>query len=137
MRSSSENILNPPEQRSLLDLATRTSFLPLSEEPGREIVVGTFVVAPQDTHFPSHPTPAQFRDFDAPGVVKGTMSFLFEEEGKDACLLTTETRVYATDASSQRRFAAHWRVIYPGSALIRRMWLRSARLRAEGRISVH
>jgi hypothetical protein len=26
---------------------------------------------------------------------------------------------------------AYWRVIYPGSALIRRMWLRAVRLRAE------
>ena len=29
------------------------------------------------------------------------------------------------------RFALYWRVIYPGSALIRRMWLRALRLRAE------
>jgi len=29
------------------------------------------------------------------------------------------------------RFAAYWRVIYPGSALIRVMWLRAIKQRAE------
>ena len=43
----------------------------------------------------------------------------------------TGGRVHATDASARRRFAAYWRVIYPGSALIRRMWLRAIRVRAE------
>ena len=44
---------------------------------------------------------------------------------------STETRVFATDDSARRRFAAFWRVIYPGSALIRRMWLRAIQRRAE------
>ncbi len=136
-RSGPENILNPPEQPPLLDVATRTSFLLLSEEPGREIVVGTIVLAPHDKRFRSHLSPEQFRDLDAPGFAKGTMNFLFESESENACLLTTETRVYATDASARRRFAAYWRVIYPGSALIRRMWLRAAKLRAEAGTSLH
>jgi hypothetical protein len=33
--------------------------------------------------------------------------------------------VFASDASARRRFAIYWRLIYPGSALIRRMWLRA------------
>jgi hypothetical protein len=39
--------------------------------------------------------------------------------------------VHATDDSARRKFARYWRVIYPGSALIRRMWLRAIKLRAE------
>ena len=42
-----------------------------------------------------------------------------------------ETRVHATDAPTKRKFAAYWRTIYPGSALIRVMWLRAIRRRAE------
>jgi len=34
-------------------------------------------------------------------------------------------------AQATRTFAAYWRMIYPGSALIRVMWLRAIRLRAE------
>ena len=41
------------------------------------------------------------------------------------------TRVCAADPQAVRAFAAYWRVIYPGSALIRIMWLRAIRLRAE------
>jgi hypothetical protein len=48
--------------------------------------------------------------------------------------LTTETRIYATDTSARKKFAAYWRVIYPGSALIRVMWLRAIRGRAEQRL---
>jgi hypothetical protein len=47
------------------------------------------------------------------------------------CWLTTETRVYAAGAKAVRGFAAYWRMIYPGSSLIRRMWLRAIKLRAE------
>jgi hypothetical protein len=50
-------------------------------------------------------------------------------------IVTTETRIYATDASAQRRLALYWRVIYPGSALIRRMWLRAVAHRAESQQS--
>ncbi len=42
-----------------------------------------------------------------------------------------ETRVHATDDPTKRKFAAYWRTIYPGSALIRVMWLRAIRRRAE------
>ena len=43
----------------------------------------------------------------------------------------TDTRVHATSDDARRRFAAYWRVIYPGSSLIRRTWLAAIRKRAE------
>lgn len=130
-RPGPESILNAPERLPVLEVATRTSFLLLAEEPGREIVVGTVVLAPPGTPFSGERTPERFRALEAPGFAKATMNFLVEDRGGDTCVLTTETRVHATDDSSRRRFAAYWRVIYPGSALIRRMWLRAIRLRAE------
>src|SRR6267154_2029114 len=62
---------------------------------------------------------------NTPGFASATMNFRLEDAGTTACTLTTESRVYATDASTRRRFALYWRAIYPGSALIRRMWLRA------------
>jgi hypothetical protein len=59
------------------------------------------------------------------------MNFRLEDEGNGWTRVTTETRVFATDDRARHRFAAYWRAIYPGSALIRRMWLRAIRLRAE------
>jgi hypothetical protein len=65
----------------------------------------------------------------------GLMNFRVDRDGAGGCTLSTETRVFATDPASRRHFAAYWRVIYPGSALIRRMWLRAIRLRAEGPVA--
>jgi hypothetical protein len=45
--------------------------------------------------------------------------------------VTTETRVFADNAAAARRFAVYWRVIQPGSDLIRRGWLRAIKRRAE------
>ena len=130
-RSGPESILNAPERLPVLEVATRTGFLLLAEEPGREIVIGTVVLAPPGTAFSGERTPERFKALEAPGFAKATMSFLVEDRAGETCLLTTETRVHATDPSSRRRFAAYWRVIYPGSALLRRMWLKAIRLRAE------
>ena len=68
--------------------------------------------------------------FAIPGYVKAAMSFR-AEPADGGTLLTTETRVLATDESSRRRFGRYWRVIRPGSGAIRRSWLRAAAHRAE------
>lgn len=65
------------------------------------------------------------------GFALAAINFRLEDAGNGETLLTTETRVYATDATARKKFAWYWRVIYPGSALIRVMWLRAIRDRAE------
>ncbi|HSS76302.1 MAG TPA: hypothetical protein VLV54_06110 [Thermoanaerobaculia bacterium] len=132
-RPGPESILNAPERKPILEVATRTTFLQLAEEPDRELVVGTLVVAPRGTVI-SKPTPEAFKALERPGFAKAAMNFRVEADSAGGSILTTETRVYATDAASKHRFAAYWRVIYPGSALIRRMWLRAIVHRAEAGI---
>ncbi|HEY6352477.1 MAG TPA: hypothetical protein VI636_24020 [Candidatus Angelobacter sp.] len=131
-RPGPESILNPGKETPLLDVATRTSFILLAEIPNQEIVVGTLIGAPRGwkPKGTTRPTPEDFKALHAPGFVLAAMNFRIEDDGPGACILTTETRVYATDGSSRRRFAAYWRMIYPGSAFIRRMWLRAIRQRA-------
>ena len=63
--------------------------------------------------------------------VNAAMNFHIAPAGDGDSELTTETRVFAIDPQATLAFAAYWRVIYPGSALIRVMWLRAIRLRAE------
>ena len=75
-----------------------------------------------------------FKAIREPGFAIAAMNFLIEDAGPGACTVTTETRVYAIDAPERRRFARYWRVIYPGSALIRRMWLRAVKRRAEASV---
>lgn len=124
-----ESILNPGGTRPILEVATSTGFLLLADEPEREIVMGLIVVPPPGPRSPVL-SPEKFIALDGPGYAKGVVNFRIEDEGGGWTRLTTETRVYATDASARRRFAAYWRLIYPGSAFIRRMWLRAIRDRA-------
>lgn len=107
-RSQPENILNAGKSKPILDVATRTSFRWLADDPPRELVVGTRI---------------------GPGV-DAAMNFLIAPDGR-GCRVTTETRVCATDAKNKRLFAGYWRVIHPGSDIIRRMWLRAVKRRAE------
>ena len=128
-RRGPESILNAPADTPILEVATRTSFLLLAEEPEREIVIGTVVLLPPGAQPPK--TPAEFRKTAQPGFAVAAMNFHLEDAGENTTLVTTETRVYATDQATRRRFAQYWRTIYPGSAFIRRMWLRAVKHRAE------
>ena len=66
-----------------------------------------------------------------PGYAKASMNFAVRPLGDGSSLLATETRVEATDDATRLRFGAYWRLIYPGSALIRVNWLDAIRRRAE------
>jgi hypothetical protein len=73
----------------------------------------------------------EFAAFEEPGWAKAAFNFEVRPEPDDRTLLTTETRIHATDAAARRSFRRYWRVIGPGSAAIRRAWLRAIRIRAE------
>ena len=59
------------------------------------------------------------------------MTFRIEDLGRGECRVTTETRVFATDIGTRRRFGLYWAFIYPGSSLIRHGWLAAIKKRAE------
>jgi hypothetical protein len=128
-RKGKQSILDPPRHEAILDVATRTGFLMLADEPEREIVVGTVVIAPAGAHRPV--TAEEFKGIAEPGFAKATMNFRIEDTPDGGLVVSTETRVHATDAQSRRRFRGYWTVIRPGSGFIRRMWLRAIRRRAE------
>jgi hypothetical protein len=125
-----ENILNAPDQKPLLDVATETTFLLLDNEAPREIVVGTVIAAPPAERAAGNLSADLFRENRKPGVVLATMNFLVAPSAGGSTV-TTETRVYGNNAAASRRFGIYWRLIHPGSDFIRRMWLRAIRQRAE------
>ena len=127
-REAPEGLLNAGSREPLLDIATKSGFVMLADDPARELVIGAVVVAPPGTG--GTLTPAVFQTTLPPGFALATMNFRITPVGTDRSLVSTETRVYANDADSRRRFARYWRVIYPGSAIIRRMWLRAIARRA-------
>ena len=106
-----ESILDPGANQPILDVATRTSFVWLADEPGREALVGT-VVCCQGTPLASADA---FRGLTQAGVAKAGMNFRIEDLGGGECRVTTETRVFATDSATRRRFGLYWAFIYPGS----------------------
>jgi hypothetical protein len=130
-RDLPEGVLNPGDEEPLFTIVTRTGFLLLAEEPDRETVVGTLVAAPPGWQPKAEPTPEDYRTVNAPGFALATMNFLVERDAAGKTRVFTETRVFATDAATRRKFARYWRVIYPGSSLIRAMLLRAIRSRAE------
>ncbi len=123
-----ESILNPSATRPILEIALGSGFFLVLEEPGREVVVGTLVHCENA----SRPTTAAellaMRDGE---LAKAFMNFAVLEAGGGFTSVVTQTRIHATSSAAARPFAAYWRLIYPGSALIRRMWLRAIRARAE------
>jgi hypothetical protein len=130
-QSGPESIMNAPEQKPILDVATQTTFLLLAEEPQRGLVVGTVVAAPPRARAAGRLTPQLFQEKLPPGVALATMNFLVTPAGPGRSTISTETRVYAEDRAAIRGFAIYWRLIHPGSDIIRRMWLRAIKQRAE------
>jgi hypothetical protein len=127
-RAVPQNILNAGTREPLIDVATRSTFALLADQPPQEIVIGAVVLAPAGTTLAD-----RRRVFDGPappGFAVATMNFLVTPDGPNASRVSTETRIFANGASARRRFGAYWRVIYPGSAFIRRMWLRAIERRA-------
>lgn len=134
-----DHILNAPGNKPILDVALAGGFVLLGEstEPQRprEIVLGAVVLWDGVTQFNEgvHGQERIQRLLRTPGNAVATINFRVRDEGGGRVTLTTETRVFATDLAAQRRFARYWRVIYPGSSLLRYTWLRAIRNRAEGR----
>jgi hypothetical protein len=102
-----ESILHAPDAKPILDVATGSGFRILADDAPRDLVFGTRV---------------------APRTL-AVMSFHVEPDGR----VTTETRVSAGTDAARRRFAVYWRIIRPGSGIIRQSWLDAIKRRAEGK----
>jgi hypothetical protein len=55
--------------------------------------------------------------------VKVAVNFRFISTGNNETVLTTETRNKGITAHDNSVFGYYWKIIYPGSAIIRRVWL--------------
>jgi len=128
-KSGRVSILNPTSNEPILNSATKSSFVVLSDN-AHEMVLGTILRSPAGFR------PRQYSDLGIKGLhlsgfITGAISFTLQPDSADQCRLSTETRVFATDRVSALRFALYWRAIYPGSAIIRIFWLKAIKTRAE------
>ncbi len=116
---------------AVLDALVASGFVQLAEQPGREIVlgvVGRFWKLAGNAPVRSVHDQQTFTAFDQPGYAKAAMNLLVRAEGR-GCRLITETRIQTTDPAAARSFRRYWRLIRPGSGLIRRSWLSAVRRR--------
>jgi hypothetical protein len=111
--------------RPMLDEMRDVGFAIEAEEPHKELVFAS-IGQPWKLRGGIRPHASDFGTFADPGFAK--MAFNFRLDGGT---LTTETRVFVTDARSRRLFRRYWLFIRPFSGLIRRMWLRAIVRRAE------
>ncbi len=125
----------PDEHRSprpILEMMAQpgTGFLPLDVSDPREIVYG--MVGKPWTNEPPPPvrTAEQFLSFAEPGQIRVAFNIRIVEEAPRRVRLSTETRTLGNDAQARRLFSRYWRIIYPGSAIIRRVWLDAIAARA-------
>ena len=130
-RWQSAPVASPPILQTLRN--PRTGFLVLDDRRQDEYVGGMLGRPWANLPPPGVSTPEAFLAFSTPGNVKVAFNLRWRDEGGGRTLVTTETRCLGTDAEATRTFAKYWRVIYPGSAIIRRAWLDAVARRAEGR----
>lgn len=107
-----------------------SGFLPLRDN-GREMVLGMAGQPWAQRRRPPVRSAAEFDGFDEPDSVKIAFNLMVEDEGNGWSRVSTETRTLATDDAARRTMACYWRLIYPGTSLIRRVWLDAIRARAE------
>jgi hypothetical protein len=121
-----------PRQGPILEGFLRGGFVVLADQPHELVVgaVGRFWRANGDVRRVS---PDEFAAFREPGYAKAAFNMHAQPSAEGGTLLTTETRIQPTDSHARRRFRRYWLLVHPGSAAIRRAWLRAIRRRAEGR----
>jgi len=120
------------EQKPFLHQLYEGGFIPL-EETDDEIVfglVGQFwkLMGGEE---PSGVTNSQeFLSFHRTDFAKVAANLHVQPSGEET-LLSTETRIWAPDPQTRRKFAFYWRLISAGSGWIRVLWLRAIKRRAE------
>ncbi len=101
----------------------------LYDSPGEGLVLGLtgqfWRLRGGDTGIQAR-TAEEFLAYARPDACKAVIDFRI-----GTSLLSTETRIHVPDPASRRKFRGYWLVIKPFSGLIRILFLRAARQRAE------
>jgi hypothetical protein len=115
----------------LISQMLQSGFVVLAEEPGHELVIGMVgqMWKPAGGRRARIHDAGEFIAWQTPGFAKAAMNFRVVASA-DGTLLSTETRIVATDILSRLAFGAYWCAIRRGSGAIRSMWLRAIARRA-------
>lgn len=123
-------LVRPTRAPSTLTDLQHSDFILLEQLPPREIVLGItgrfWTLAASTVPI----QPAQFRAALPPGVAQAAWNFEVTASG-DGAELATETRVRCADPETRRHFLRYWRLVAPGSGLIRHAILGQVRREAQ------
>jgi hypothetical protein len=120
-------------QQPLFDWAQRMGLI-LAEKTDQELVfglIGQFWRLAGGRRVQIR-TAQDFRVFQQADYAKAATNFFLEptEHGR-SIRLRTETRIQTFGPGARKKFGWYWKLIHPGSALIRREWLWAIKRRAE------
>jgi hypothetical protein len=121
--------LRSPKGPLTLDRLAEAGFKLVGERPGEEIVLGVVrkFWKPSGERRPADRE--QFRLGAPVGEVLVAWNFEIRQpatgNGQQGSCLTTETRIKCGDPATLRTFRRYWRLVHPGSALIRKAMLRA------------
>lgn len=111
------------DDKPFLDFNPDSGFLILDDSDPAERVYGMVGKPWEEDVALDVRTADQFMAFNDPENIKVAFNFRVEDKGDRGSLISTETRGLGNDVNSRKIFARYWRVIYPGSSIIRRVWL--------------
>jgi len=117
------------QNKRILEAFAASGYLPGDSEHE----IGMFgVVNAREKRRPEVHNLREFTDYREPGGVKTAFYFNVEDAGGGWSTLCTETRMVALDDATRRGVGRYWRLIVPGSGLLRIQWLEGIKKRAEG-----
>lgn len=108
-----------------LNNALRSGFI-LLDQNNDEIVLGLIAQPWKFKGNILHTTPEVFSQFDQSDYIKVAWNFRVEKKLEDL-YLTTETRIYCTSKSAQKKFSFYWLIISFFSGVIRKEMLKIKR----------
>ena len=116
------------QDKRILDAFSESGYL----SGGSEHEIAMFGVWNARTNRrPDVSTLQQFADYGEQGAFKMGYDFNVEDAGGGWSRVSAETRVLALGDLTRRGGGRYWRLIVPGSGLLRRQWLEGIKKRAE------
>jgi hypothetical protein len=137
-----ENSLSPeafPDNKSLIDQMLKNDFIKIEEQPPREIVFGLIVPGSigrvwekSSGKLLKFSDANEFLTFNKPDFLHVIANLSIDDAPKAGYVIVrTESRTMGLSEKARRNFRPYWFIIRPWSGLIRRLWLKAIKRRAE------
>lgn len=124
-----------PSRVTFGDVLQGPMWIPLIEEPGLELVIGSVGRFWQKDYGTRKVTAEEFIPFGEPGFAKLALSLAVRPTAAGS-ILRYEARTATTDETARKKFARYWRLIAPGVGLVMRRALKRIKAAAERPVEV-